>query len=145
MKIVAQRVRNARVIVDERTVGEIGEGLVLLIGIRTGDTPEQAEYLANKCVHLRVFEDEAGVMNRSLLDVGGEVLAISQFTLYGNTEKGRRPSYIDAARPEEAEKLYDDFVEKLRAQDLKVETGIFGAMMMVEIHNWGPVTILLER
>lgn len=145
MKIVAQRVRNARVIVDDRTVGEIGEGLVLLIGIRTGDTPEQAEYLANKCVHLRVFEDEAGVMNRSLLDVGGEVLAISQFTLYGNTEKGRRPSYIDAARPEEAEKLYDDFVEKLRAQDLKVETGIFGAMMMVEIHNWGPVTILLER
>jgi D-tyrosyl-tRNA(Tyr) deacylase len=144
MKIVLQRVNEAEVTVDGQSIGRIGLGLVLLVGVGHEDTEEQARYLAEKCLHLRIFEDEGGKMNRSLLDVGGQILAISQFTLYGDTRKGRRPGFTDAAPPEQAEPLYERFVELLREGDVTVETGRFGQHMLVRIHNDGPVTLILE-
>jgi len=144
MRVLLQRVKMARVLVDGELKGQIGEGLVLLVGVRSGDTEDDVSYLADKCVQLRIFGDEEGKMNLSAIDVGGEILAISQFTLHADTRKGRRPSFVEAAGPEVAERLYDLFVDKLRGAGLKVETGVFGAHMLVEIHNDGPVTIMLE-
>jgi len=144
MKIVLQRVSEAEVTVEGRSVGRIGPGLVLLVGVGHGDTEEQARYLAEKCLHLRIFEDDQGKMNRSLPDISGRVLAISQFTLYGDTRKGRRPGFTDAAPPEQAEPLYERFVQFLRDGGVTVETGRFGQHMLVRIHNDGPVTLILE-
>jgi D-tyrosyl-tRNA(Tyr) deacylase len=144
LRIVVQRVRHARVTVENKLVGEIGQGLVLLIGFKNGDTKDILPFWADKCVNLRIFEDTDGKMNVSLSEIGGEIMAISQFTLYGNANKGRRPSFVDAARPELAEPLYDEFVNLLRSKGVKVSTGIFGAMMDVELVNAGPVTILLD-
>lgn len=144
MRILIQRVTKGSVSIDGELVGQTGPGLVVLVGVTHTDTVADAEYLANKCVNLRIFTDENGKMNRSLLDLGGSVLAISQFTLYGDCVKGRRPGFDLAARPELAEGLYEKFVELLRAAGVHVETGRFGADMMVEIHNDGPVTFLLE-
>jgi len=144
MKVVVQRVLNASVEVDAKIVGQIGKGILLLIGVAESDEIEDIDFVADKCVNLRIFEDDAGKMNRSLLDVGGEVLAISQFTLLGNTQKGRRPSFISAANPVKGEEYYNTFVKRLKAYDIKVECGIFGAMMDVKLLNYGPVTILVE-
>ena len=144
MRALLQRVTFGSVRIDGELIGKIGTGLVILLGVKNGDTEAEAEYLAAKCVHLRIFDDDAGNMNRSLLEIGGEVLVISQFTLYGNTRKGRRPSFIEAARPEISEPLYEKFVEAIRKFRVNVETGRFGAMMLVEIHNDGPVTLMLE-
>lgn len=144
MKIVLQRVSEAGVTVNGQTIGRIGLGLVLLVGIGHDDTESQTRYLAGKCLHLRIFEDEQGKMNRSVLEVAGEILAISQFTLYGDTRKGRRPSFTEAAPPDKAEPLYEHFVAILRESGLRVETGRFGARMSVKIHNDGPVTMILE-
>ena len=139
-----QRVRRASVTVDGEVVGVIGPGLLALVGVTHDDGPEQAAKLASKIAHLRVFDDEAGVMNRSLLDSGGAVAVVSQFTLYGDTSRGRRPSWIEAARPEHAEPLVDAVVEELRALGLTTATGVFRADMLVERVNDGPVTLLLE-
>ena len=139
-----QRVRRASVTVDGEVVGAIGPGLLALVGVTHDDGPEQAAKLASKIAHLRVFDDEAGVMNRSLLDSGGAVAVVSQFTLYGDTSRGRRPSWIEAARPEHAEPLVDAVVEELRALGLTTATGVFRADMSVELVNDGPVTLLLE-
>ena len=144
MRVVVQRSGAARVLVNEETVGQISRGLVLLVGITHGDTPEDAAYLADKIVNLRIFEDDRDKMNDSLLDIGGEILSISQFTLYGDCRKGRRPNFMDAARPEEASVLYDRFNEELRKKGVKVEEGRFGAMMQVELTNDGPVTLIVE-
>ncbi|OFV99539.1 MAG: D-tyrosyl-tRNA(Tyr) deacylase [Acidobacteria bacterium RIFCSPLOWO2_02_FULL_61_28] len=144
MRAVVQRVSRASVRVDSRTVGEIGKGLVVLLGIRSGDTREAADYLAEKVAVLRIFPDAEGKTNLSVLDVGGAVLAVSQFTLFGDTRKGRRPSYIDAAPAAEAEPLYEYFLSALRRHGLRVESGVFRAMMEVELVNDGPVTILLD-
>jgi D-tyrosyl-tRNA(Tyr) deacylase len=144
MRIVLQRVSEAEVTVDSQCIGRIGHGLVLLVGVGQNDTEEQAKYLAEKCLHLRIFEDDQGKMNRSLLEVGGEILAISQFTLYGDTRKGRRPGFSDAAPPEKAEPLYERFVQLLREGGVTVEKGRFAAHMLVRIHNDGPVTLILE-
>ena len=144
MKIVVQRVEHADVEVDKKTVGKIGPGLMLLVSFTDTDTELEIDYMVKKVLNLRIFDDENGVMNRSVLDIGGEILSISQFTLYGDASKGNRPSYIRALRGEESIKLYDLFNEKLR-QFIKVETGIFGAEMKVNLLNDGPVTILLEK
>jgi D-tyrosyl-tRNA(Tyr) deacylase len=144
MKIVAQRVSRASVTVDGKITGQIGPGLLLLVGFRNTDTLTQAEVLAKKCVELRVFEDETEKMNLSLQETKGELLVISQFTLYGDCRKGRRPSYSDAAPGEKAKVLYEKFVGMLQVHGLKVATGIFGADMKVELLNDGPVTLLLE-
>jgi D-tyrosyl-tRNA(Tyr) deacylase len=141
---VVQRVRRASVTVDGEVVGAIGPGLLALVGVTHDDGPEHAAKLASKIAHLRVFDDEAGVMNRSLLDSGGAVAVVSQFTLYGDTSRGRRPSWIGAARPEHAEPLVDAVVEELRALGLTTATGVFRADMSVELVNDGPVTLLLE-
>jgi len=145
MRIVLQRVRRARVWVGEELKGEIGRGVVLLVGVRRGDTLEDVKWLAHKCAGLRVFEDGEGKMNLSILDVGGEALVVSQFTLYGDTRKGMRPSFTEAAPPEEAEVLYGAFVEALKVEGVPVRTGVFGARMLVEIENDGPVTLILEK
>ncbi|KAB2881479.1 D-tyrosyl-tRNA(Tyr) deacylase [bacterium] len=145
MRIVVQRVSRASVTVERKIISRIGKGLVLLIGFKEGDTNDDLSFWAEKCVNLRIFEDNGGKMNVSLLESGGEILAVSQFTLYGDVRKGRRPSFIEAARPEAAEPLYNAFVELLRAKGVKVSTGIFGAMMDVELINAGPVTILLDN
>lgn len=145
MRVVAQRVTRARVQVDGRTVGEIDQGLLLLIGAGEGDSESQAQWLAEKCAQLRIFDDEQGRFDRSLVDVGGSALVVSQFTLYGDCRKGRRPSFSDALGPEAAEPLVGLFVERLRAQGVRVETGVFGAKMKVELINDGPVTLLLEH
>jgi len=139
-----QRVRRASVTVNDEVVGKIGQGLVLLLGVTKGDTEKDVDFLADKIVNLRIFSDEAGKFNRSLLDVGGEALIVSQFTLLADTRKGRRPSFIDAAPPEEAEKLFEFFVERVRAMGVGVATGRFQQKMLVEIHNDGPVTIFLD-
>ena len=145
MKVLLQRVSSASVSVDDKIVGQIGNGLLLLVGIAQEDSEAALNWMAEKCVNLRVFEDEADKMNCSLLDVKGEVLAISQFTLLGDTQKGRRPSYINAASPEKGQKYYDLFVEKLKSFSIKVESGIFGAMMDVQLTNRGPVTLMIEK
>ena len=144
MRAVVQRVSRASVQVDGQEIGEIAHGLVALLGVAEGDKVEDAEYLAQKVVELRVFEDDAGKMNRSLSDVGGSVLAISQFTLLADCRKGRRPSFTDAARPEEAQPLFEHFVAVVRSRGIPVETGRFAAHMQVELVNDGPVTLLLD-
>lgn len=144
MIALLQRVTQASVTIDGKVNGKIGNGLVILLGIKNGDTPEDVKYLAEKCINLRIFEDEAGKMNRSAREVSGEFLVISQFTLYGDTRKGRRPSFIDAAAPEISGPLYESFVTELRKQGMTVATGIFGAYMQVEIHNDGPVTVIVK-
>jgi len=146
MKIIVQRAKNAKVFVDGKVVGEIPHGLMLLVGITHDDTVENAKFCAKKIANLRIFEDDDGVMNLSVKDVGGGVLSISQFTLYGNIEKGNRPSYIKAARPEFAKALYEEFNEILRNEHgLQVETGVFGAMMDIDFINDGPVTLIVEK
>ena len=144
MKVLVQRVSQASVSVGGEVVGRIGLGLVGLVGVAQGDSDEDARYLVEKTVNLRIFPDEAGKFNRSLVDVGGELLLVSQFTLIADTRKGRRPSFIEAAGPAEAEALFNGFVDLARATGLKVETGRFQQHMLVEIHNDGPVTILLD-
>lgn len=145
MKIVLQRVTYGSVTVDGNIVGEINRGFVLLFGVGKEDSKNKADFLAEKCLNLRIFEDLNGKMNHSILDIKGEILVISQFTLYGDTKKGRRPSFIDAGEPLEAKNLYNYFVETLKNSGLKVETGIFGADMKVQIHNDGPVTFIIEQ
>ena len=130
--------------IEGKVVGRIGRGLVILLGVGHGDTDEDARYLAEKCANLRIFSDRAGKFNLSCLEVNGEVLVVSQFTLHGDTRKGRRPSFIHAAPPEISEPLYDRFVSSLKGLGLRVETGVFGAMMKVAIHNDGPVTLMVE-
>lgn len=144
MKAVIQRAKNASVTVDEETIGEISEGFVVLLGVTHDDTIDDVSYLAGKIIHLRVFEDESGKMNKSLLDVDGSVLSISQFTLYADTRKGRRPSFVKAAKPDDANQLYETFNDLLREQGVSVETGQFGEMMDVQLTNVGPVTIILD-
>lgn len=144
MRIVLQRVKKASVSVEGKVISQIGAGLVLLVGIKNGDTEDQAKYLAEKCANLRIFEDEVGKLNLSALEVGGEALVVSQFTLYGDTRKGRRPSFIEAAPPEVSKPLFNKFVQYLKDTGLPVQTGIFGAKMLVEILNEGPVTIILD-
>jgi D-tyrosyl-tRNA(Tyr) deacylase len=145
MRSVVQRVRHGRVSVDGRTIAEIGLGLVILIGIGHGDGEEQARYLAEKIANLRIFEDDQGKINRSMLEVSGAAIVVSQFTLYADTRKGRRPSFTDAALPEVASPLVEHFAQLLREQGVPTQTGEFGAHMLVEIANDGPVTIWLER
>ncbi len=144
MRALVQRVRRGAVWVDGRLVSEIGPGLVVLVGVRQGDTEDDARWLARKVAQLRVFADDQGKMNRSVLDVGGAVLSVSQFTLYGDARKGNRPSFVDAAPPERARSLYEVFNDALRAAGVPVATGQFGAVMLVEIHNDGPVTLWLD-
>jgi D-tyrosyl-tRNA(Tyr) deacylase len=144
MRLVLQRVSQGRVSVNGQTVAEIGRGLVLLVGVGPADSEAQARSLAEKIAHLRIFEDEAGKMNRSVLDAGGEALVVSQFTLYADTRKGRRPSFTDAAAPELARPLVERFAAILRELGVPARTGQFGAHMLVEIANDGPVTIWLE-
>lgn len=145
MRIVLQRVRSASVTVDDQIIGAIQHGLLLLVGFTEGDTEEEISFLAEKVVHLRIFEDEVGKMNHSLLDVGGSILSVSQFTLYGDCRKGRRPNFMAAAKPEIAQMLYERFNQRLREYGVKVEMGRFGAMMDVALINDGPVTLVLEK
>lgn len=145
MRIVLQRVSRARVTVGGRVTGEIGAGLLLLVGFTEGDGEEEVGWMAEKVVGLRIFPDDEGKMNRSVEEAGGAVLIVSQFTLYGDARKGRRPSFIEAARPETAIPLYERFVELVRATGRPVATGEFGAIMDVELVNDGPVTLILER
>ena len=143
MRVLVQRSGEASVQVNDQTVGNIDQGLVVFVGFTDGDTIDKIEYLARKIVNLRIFPDENGVMNKSLLDYGGKILSVSQFTLYADTKKGRRPSYVNALKSNEAIKLYDLFNEKL-SKYLQVSTGVFGEDMEVESINDGPVTIILE-
>ncbi len=144
MKVLVQRSKESSVSVENKVVGQIEKGLVLFVGFTEKDSLKEIEYLAKKVVNLRIFDDENGVMNKSILDVGGSILSISQFTLYADTTKGNRPSYVKALNGNEATILYDEWNKTLR-EYLKVETGIFGADMQVQIHNDGPITILLEK
>jgi D-tyrosyl-tRNA(Tyr) deacylase len=144
MRAVVQRVTSAHVRVNDTIVGHIGRGLLVLLGVGAQDTSADADYLAEKIVYLRVFEDDEGKMNRSLMDIGGQMLVVSQFTLFGDVRRGRRPSYSDAAPPEQASQLYESFVAKVREYGIHVETGVFQAMMDVELVNAGPVTIMLD-
>lgn len=144
MRAVVQRVRQASVAVEEETVGSIGTGFLVLLGVSSGDSEADVKYIADKVAGLRVFTDEAGKFNLSLSDVGGRVLAVSQFTLYGDVRGGRRPSFTEAAGAEEGKRLYDAFVDALKARGFVVETGIFGAHMDVSLINDGPVTILMD-
>jgi D-tyrosyl-tRNA(Tyr) deacylase len=145
MRVVLQRVSSASVRVDGNVIGDIGPGLVLLIGIHRDDTDEDMHYVMDKCVHLRIFSDETGKMNHSVLDMGGELLVVSQFTLYGDTRKGRRPGFDQAGRPDMAEPLYERAVARLRDHGLQVATGRFGANMQVDLINDGPVTLIIEH
>jgi D-tyrosyl-tRNA(Tyr) deacylase len=145
MRALIQRVTYGKVTVEGRTVAEIGGGLVILLGVAPADGDEQIEYLTRKIAEMRIFEDEAGKLNRSVLDIGGAAIVVSQFTLYANTRKGRRPSFNRAARPEIAEPLVERFAQSLSARGVPTQTGEFGAYMQVEIHNDGPVTIWMER
>ena len=145
MRVILQRVTQSSVSVDGETIAKINQGLNLLVGISKTDTPTELEWMAKKCLGLRVFSDDTGKMSHSIQDINGELLVISQFTLYGDCRKGRRPSYDKAAPPQDAEKLYDQFVSILQQSGLVVETGKFGAMMDVHIQNDGPVTLILER
>ena len=146
MRVVLQRVREAHVTIEGKVVGEIGLGQFLLVGFKQSDTTDQVEWMADKVVSLRIFQDDAGKMNRTLADVDGSILVVSQFTLYGDVRKGRRPSFIDAATPETAIRLYERFLELLEARHPgKVATGEFGAMMDVSLTNDGPVTLVIDR
>lgn len=144
MRIVLQRVKQAHVQVGEELASRIGAGLLLLVGVGKGDNASAVEFLAHKVLNLRVFEDEQGKMNRSVLEVGGQILAVSQFTLYGDTRKGRRPGFDAAALPEQAQPLFEQFVARLKQSGLVVQTGRFGARMQVSLVNDGPVTFILE-
>lgn len=144
MRVLVQRSKESSVVVEGKTIGSIDKGLVLLVGFTEGDTIDNIEYLAKRVVNLRIFDDENGVMNKSILDCGGDILSISQFTLYADTKKGNRPSYINALGGDKAEPLYELFNEELRKY-VKVETGRFGAEMTVNVTNDGPITIWLER
>jgi len=144
MRLVIQRVSQAKVTVQGKEVGTIGPGLCLFLGVAKGDTEEDSTYLVQKSVELRIFEDDEGKFNRTLLNVGGEILVVSQFTLYGDCTKGRRPSFSHAASPEEAEPIYQKFVQKLREKGLKVATGQFQAKMEVSLVNSGPVTFIID-
>ena len=145
MRAVIQRVTEASVTVDNEIVAAIGIGYLVLVGVTHDDTPAKAEWLARKVAGIRLFEDDQGLTNLALADVGGEVLAVSQFTLYADARKGRRPSFVQAARPEVAQPLFEHFVQALRGEGVRVQTGIFGTHMRVALVNDGPVTILLER
>lgn len=145
MRVLVQRSGNASVTIDNKVVGKIDSGLVLLVGFTQGDDIEKIKYLAKKVVNLRIFPDDNDVMNKSLLDFGGDILSVSQFTLYANCVKGNRPSYIEALKNDEATPLYDLFNEELRSYGVKVETGVFGADMDVSLVNIGPTTIWLEK
>jgi D-tyrosyl-tRNA(Tyr) deacylase len=145
MRAVVQRVSKASVSVDGEVVGTIGPGLVVFVGVTHDDGDKEAEFLAGKIAHLRIFADDEGKFNRSALDVGGEALVVSQFTVYGDARKGRRPNFGQAAPPEIAEPLIERLVFFLQEEGLRIETGVFGAMMMVETHNDGPVTIIIEK
>lgn len=145
MRVLVQRCSRAKVIVDNKIVGEIKNGLMLLVGFTEGDNSENIDYMVDKVINLRIFDDENGVMNKSLIDTNGSILSISQFTLYADTRKGRRPSYINALSGSLAIKLYDEFNEKLKKQGIHTETGIFGADMQVDFINDGPITIMLEK
>jgi D-aminoacyl-tRNA deacylase len=144
MRAVVQRVTSSRVEINGESVGEIATGLLVLLGVARDDETEDADYLADKIVNLRIFGDDEGKMNRSLLENGGAMLAVSQFTLFGDTRKGRRPSFIEAAPPEKANSLYEYFVGRVRLLGVNVETGVFQAMMKVSLINDGPVTILID-
>lgn len=144
MRAVVQRVKKSSVTVDEKITGQIGRGLMVLIGVEDGDTEKDADYIADKICGLRIFEDDRGKMNLSIEDIGGEVLAVSQFTLLADARKGRRPSFVKAAAPDEANALYRKVIEKISSRNINVEEGVFQAEMLVEIHNDGPVTILLD-
>jgi D-aminoacyl-tRNA deacylase len=144
LRIVLQRVKSARVDVAGETAGSIGAGLVILLGVTQTDRPQDAEYLADKVIQLRIFSDEAGRMNRSLLEARGALLVVSQFTLYGDCRKGRRPSFDHAAGPEQARSLYEHFIERLKLSNVRVETGVFQAEMEVHLINDGPVTFILD-
>ncbi len=145
MRAVVQRVSRASVTVDGKVVGAIGSGLMILLGVTHDDGPDESDWLARKIIGLRIFEDSAGKLNLGLLDVEGQAMVVSQFTLYGDSRKGRRPSFVDAARPEVAEPLVRRFADTMRQHGVHVEMGVFGAHMLVEIHNDGPVTLILER
>jgi D-tyrosyl-tRNA(Tyr) deacylase len=144
MRALLQRVSSAMVKIDGQVSGQISHGLLIFLGVTHSDTEPDCEFLADKCAGLRIFKDEQDKMNLSLLDVGGAALIVSQFTLYADSRKGRRPGYTDAALPEQAEALYEKFIEAVRNKGVKVETGRFGADMQVEIHNDGPVTLMVE-
>lgn len=144
MRAVVQRVKESRVIVNNEEIARIGFGLLVLLGVAKGDGPSDADYLAEKIVHLRVFEDDEGKMNRSLLDIGAQLLVVSQFTLLADCRKGRRPSFIDAAEPQSADELYEYFADRVRQKGVYVQTGRFRAMMDVALINSGPVTLVLE-
>ncbi|CAN7563479.1 D-aminoacyl-tRNA deacylase [Paenibacillus sp. LjRoot56] len=144
MRVVVQRCKNAEVTVNNQTIGRIEQGLMLLVGITHEDTEHDAKYLADKVAGLRIFEDKTGKMNLSVLETGGAILSVSQFTLYGDCRKGKRPNFMSAARPEQAEPLYQEFNRLLREQGLQVETGAFGEMMDVSLTNWGPVTLMID-
>lgn len=144
MRAVVQRVKQAKVTVDGATVGEIGQGLLIFLGVGEEDTEKDGEQLARKIAHLRIFSDEKGLMNLSLSEIGGEALVVSQFTLWGDCRKGRRPSFVRAAKPERAKELYENFISAFREIGLRVATGVFQAMMDVHLVNDGPVTLLLD-
>ena len=144
MRVIVQRSLQSSVTVNNKVVGKIDKGLVVLAGFTQGDDEKKIDYIINKLIHLRIFDDENGVMNKSLKDVEGSILSISQFTLYADTRKGRRPSYINALKSEQATVLYDLFNDKLKQLNIDVQTGIFGAEMVVNINNDGPITIMLE-
>ena len=145
MRIVVQRCKKAKVEVDNKTVGSVDQGLMLLVGFTDTDDDNTIDYMVDKVIKLRIFDDENGIMNKSLLDINGSILSVSQFTLYGDASKGRRPSYIKALSGDKAIVLYDKFNNKLKEKNIHVETGIFGAEMQVELINDGPITILLEK
>ncbi len=144
MRVVIQRCKQASVTVNNETVGQIGKGLMVLVGVTHSDTIEDAEYLAGKVAGIRIFEDEDGKMNLGISEIGGEVLSVSQFTLYGDTRKGKRPSFIEAARAEQAIPVYEAFNAALKSHNLTIATGIFGADMDVSLTNWGPVTLIID-
>ena len=144
MRAVVQRVKSSEVKVDGATVGRLGAGLTVLLGVARDDTPQDADYLAAKIVHLRIFSDDAGKMNRALIDAGGAMLVVSQFTLQGDCRKGRRPSFVNAAPPEKGEALYRHFIDQVRQMGVPVQTGRFGAMMDVALVNDGPVTLVVD-
>ena len=145
MKVLVQRVTSANVKVNNKVVGEINRGILLFVGFTQSDTTKEIDYMVDKVINLRIFDDENGVMNKSLLDTEGSILSVSQFTLYADSSKGRRPSYINALNGDKAIILYDEFNKKLKEKIVKVETGIFGAYMQVELINDGPITIMLEK